>query len=70
MNVLMGMPGVALSVNQLQDLGVRRISVGSSLARAALGAFQRAAQEIREQGTFAYGEQALPFAELNELFRR
>ena len=69
-NVLMGMPGVTLSVNQLQDLGVRRISVGSSLARAALGAFQRAAQEIREQGTFSYGEQALPFAELNELFRR
>ncbi|WP_194789349.1 isocitrate lyase/PEP mutase family protein [Pseudomonas sp. UFMG81] len=69
-NVLMGMPGVPLSVNQLQDLGVRRISVGSSLARAALGAFQRAALEIREQGTFSYGEQALPFAELNDLFRR
>ncbi|MGF6392593.1 isocitrate lyase/PEP mutase family protein [Pseudomonas plecoglossicida] len=69
-NVLMGLAGVALSVNQLQDLGVRRISVGSSLARAALGAFQRAALEIRDQGTFGYGEQALPFAELNDLFRR
>ncbi|MEA3235218.1 isocitrate lyase/PEP mutase family protein [Pseudomonas mosselii] len=69
-NVLMGMPGVPLSVNQLQDLGVKRISVGSSLARAALGAFQRAALEIREQGTFGYGEQALPFAQLNDLFRR
>ncbi|WP_200626620.1 isocitrate lyase/PEP mutase family protein [Pseudomonas sp. LAM2023] len=69
-NVLMGMPGVPLSVNQLQDLGVRRISVGSSLARAALGAFHRAALEIRQEGTFAYAEQALPFAQLNELFRR
>lgn len=69
-NVLMGMPGVTLSVNQLQDLGVKRISVGSSLARVALGAFQRAALEIREQGTFGYGEQALPFAQLNDLFRR
>lgn len=69
-NVLMGMPGVPLGVNQLQDLGVKRISVGSSLARVALGAFQRAALEIREQGTFGYGDQALPFAQLNDLFRR
>jgi 2-methylisocitrate lyase-like PEP mutase family enzyme len=69
-NVLMGMAGVPLSVNQLHDLGVRRISVGSSLARAALGAFRRAALEIRDEGTFGYGEQALPFAQLNDLFRR
>ncbi|WP_422403424.1 isocitrate lyase/PEP mutase family protein [Pseudomonas sp. GZD-209] len=69
-NVLMGMPGVSLGVNQLQDLGVKRISVGSSLARVALGAFQRAALEIREQGTFGYGDQAMPFAQLNDLFRR
>ncbi|WP_411383911.1 oxaloacetate decarboxylase [Pseudomonas sp. L7] len=69
-NVLLGMAGVPLCVNQLQDLGVRRISVGSSLARAALGAFQRAALEIRDQGTFSYGEQAMPFAQLNDLFRR
>ncbi len=69
-NVLMGMAGVPLSVNQLQDLGVRRVSVGSSLSRAALGAFYRAAQEIRGEGTFGYGEQAMPFAQLNDLFRR
>lgn len=69
-NVLMGLAGVPLSVNQLQDLGVKRISVGSSMARAAMGALQRAALEIREQGTFSYGEQALPFAQLNDLFRR
>ncbi|WP_323114580.1 isocitrate lyase/phosphoenolpyruvate mutase family protein [Pseudomonas guariconensis] len=69
-NVLMGLAGVPLSVNQLQGLGVKRISVGSSLARAALGAFQRAALEIRDQGTFDYSAQAMPFAALNDLFRR
>ncbi|WP_412460597.1 oxaloacetate decarboxylase [Pseudomonas sp. SC11] len=69
-NVLMGLAGVPLCVNQLQDLGVRRISVGSSLARAALGAFQRAALEIRDQGTFSYAEQAMPFDALNDLLRR
>ncbi|MEE1867478.1 isocitrate lyase/PEP mutase family protein [Pseudomonas auratipiscis] len=69
-NVLMGMTGVALSVNQLQDLGVRRISVGSSLARAAFGAFYRGAEEIFNQGTFSYGDQALPFDHLNQLFQR
>ncbi len=69
-NVLMGLAGVQLSVNQLQDLGVRRISVGSSMARAAYGAFYRAAQEIQDQGSFTFGEQALPFAQLNQLFRR
>ncbi|AXO87349.1 isocitrate lyase/phosphoenolpyruvate mutase family protein [Pseudomonas parafulva] len=69
-NVLMGLAGVPLGVNQLQDLGVRRISVGSSLARAALGAFQRAALEIRDQGTFSYADQAMPFDALNDLLRR
>lgn len=69
-NVLMGMSGVQLGVNQLQDLGVRRISVGSSLMRAAYGAFYRGAQEILGQGTFTYGEQAMSFDQLNQLFRR
>ncbi len=69
-NVLMGMSGVNLSVNQLQDLGVRRISVGSSLMRAAYGAFYRSAEEILGRGTFTYGEQAMPFDQLNQLFRR
>ena len=69
-NVLMGMKGVQLGVNQLQYLGVRRISVGSSLMRAAFGAFYRGAEEILRQGTFTYGEQAMPFDQLNQLFRR
>src|SRR5215831_15882054 len=51
-NVLMGLRGVQLSVAELSALGVRRISVGSALCRAALGAFLCAAREMHEQGTF------------------
>jgi 2-methylisocitrate lyase-like PEP mutase family enzyme len=69
-NVLMGLNGVDLSVQQLSECGVRRISVGSSLARAAFGGLYRAAEEIRSQGSFTYAEQALPFDQLNALFKR
>jgi 2-methylisocitrate lyase-like PEP mutase family enzyme len=55
------------SVAALAALGVRRISVGSALTRAALGAFVRAAREIREHGTFAFAEEAIPYAEANDL---
>ncbi|MEN0105614.1 MAG: isocitrate lyase/phosphoenolpyruvate mutase family protein, partial [Pseudomonas sp.] len=68
-NVLMGLSGVTLTFAQLQDLGVKRISVGSSLARAAFGEFFRAAQAIRESGDFTYAERALPFQQLNDLFK-
>jgi 2-methylisocitrate lyase-like PEP mutase family enzyme len=66
-NVLMGRKGASFSVAELAALGVRRISVGSAMSRAALGAFVRAAREIREHGTFGFGEQALSFAEANDL---
>ena len=68
-NVLMGLSGVSLTFAQLQDLGVRRISVGSSLARAAYGEFFRAAQDIRDTGSFRFAERALPFQQLNDLFK-
>jgi 2-methylisocitrate lyase-like PEP mutase family enzyme len=68
-NVLMGLGGVTLSVAELSELGVRRISVGSSLARAAFAGLYRAAEEIRGQGTFSYAEQAMPFDQLNALFK-
>jgi 2-methylisocitrate lyase-like PEP mutase family enzyme len=54
-------------VADLEALGVRRISVGSALSRAALGAFVRAAREIREHGTFAFANEAIPYAEANDL---
>ena len=56
------------SVTQLADLGVRRISVGGTLARAAWGGFIAAARAIHEQGSFAAFAEATPFAELNDLF--
>jgi 2-methylisocitrate lyase-like PEP mutase family enzyme len=58
-----------LTVNDLAALGVRRISVGSSLARAAWTGFLRAATGIAEQGSFAGFEGIVPFAELNSFFR-
>jgi 2-methylisocitrate lyase-like PEP mutase family enzyme len=65
-NLLLGWPG--LSVAEVADLGVRRVSVGGSLARAAWGGFMRAAQEIAEKGTFAEFGNAYPGGELNKMF--
>jgi 2-methylisocitrate lyase-like PEP mutase family enzyme len=53
-NVLAGMAGAGLSLAGLSAIGVRRISVGSALYRAAMGAFLRAAQEMKESGTFTW----------------
>jgi len=67
-NVLAGLPGVAVTVAQLQAAGATRISVGSGLCRAALGAFLRAAQTILTEGTFGYGEDAANPRMLNDIF--
>lgn len=56
------------SVEALAKLGARRISVGGSLARAAYGEFQRVAQEIADQGSFAGFSRAMPGVQLNTLF--
>jgi 2-methylisocitrate lyase-like PEP mutase family enzyme len=66
-NVVMGLKSASFSVAELAALGVRRISLGSALSRAALGAFVRAAREIQEHGTFRFAEEALPYAEANDL---
>jgi 2-methylisocitrate lyase-like PEP mutase family enzyme len=63
-NVVMGLRGVQLGVAELSEMGVKRISVGSSLARAAMGAFLRAAKEMREKGTFDFAKDAAPAAEI------
>jgi 2-methylisocitrate lyase-like PEP mutase family enzyme len=63
-NVLMGLTGATFSVEELAAAGVKRISVGGSFARAALGALVRAAREVKEKGTFAYAAEALPSAEV------
>jgi 2-methylisocitrate lyase-like PEP mutase family enzyme len=66
-NLLIGASG--LSVKQAGDLGVRRISVGGSLARNAWAGFMRAAKEIAEQGTFTELGNGYPGGELNKMFR-
>lgn len=67
-NVLMGLQGVQLSLAELSAMGVRRVSVGSSLARAAMGAFLRAAREMREHGTFTFASEAARPKELTSIF--
>jgi 2-methylisocitrate lyase-like PEP mutase family enzyme len=68
-NVVMGLAGPSLSLAELEQLGVRRVSVGSAFARAAYGAFLRAAREVHDKGTFDFAREAVPFAEINAMFR-
>ncbi|MEP7344981.1 MAG: isocitrate lyase/phosphoenolpyruvate mutase family protein [Gemmatimonadaceae bacterium] len=65
-NVLVGSDFT--TVAELQALGVRRISVGGALARAAWGGFVQAAREIAELGTFTGLVRGIPFAEINQSF--
>lgn len=66
-NVVMGLKGKTYTVAELSEVGVRRISVGGSFARAAFGALMRAAQEVKSSGTFTYAEDAIPDAVLSQL---
>ena len=68
-NVVMGLRSGSFSVAELAAMGVRRISVGSSLSRAALTGFMNAAREMKEHGTFTFAEHAIPYAEVNQLMR-
>jgi len=65
-NLLIGAPG--LSVAESAELGVRRISVGGSLARAAWGGLMRASREIAEKGTFTELGNGYSGGELNKMF--
>ena len=67
-NVLMSKPNPSLNVSRLSDLGVRRISVGSALARVAWGGFIRAAKQLAEQGSFDGFAGAATIKELDEVF--
>lgn len=66
-NVVMGLRSGSFSVSELAAMGVRRISVGSSLSRAALTGFMSAAREMKEHGTFTFAERAVPYADVNKL---
>jgi 2-methylisocitrate lyase-like PEP mutase family enzyme len=67
-NVLMGLAGVRLTVDDLSMIGVKRISLGSVLSRVALGAFLRAAREMQDQGTFTFGDETVSFRDISEIF--
>lgn len=67
-NVLMGLQGVQITPADLSSIGVKRVSVGSGLARCALGAFLRASREMREHGTFTFAEDAEPYRTINSIF--
>jgi 2-methylisocitrate lyase-like PEP mutase family enzyme len=67
-NVVMGLRGAQLSLAELSAIGVRRVSVGSALARAALGAILRAASEMRHHGTFSFANDAVSIREINSIF--
>jgi 2-methylisocitrate lyase-like PEP mutase family enzyme len=69
-NVLMGLQGAAFSVEELAAVGVKRISVGGSFARAALGAFVRAAREVKDKGTFIYAADAISHAEVTNFMAK
>jgi 2-methylisocitrate lyase-like PEP mutase family enzyme len=67
-NVVMGLQGVQLNLTELSAIGVKRVSVGSALCRAALGAFLRAAREMREHGTFTFAKEAVSAREISAMF--
>jgi 2-methylisocitrate lyase-like PEP mutase family enzyme len=67
-NVVMGLPGAKFSLADLAGVGVKRISVGSALARLAFGAVVKAAREMQEQGTFRFSDAAMGFAEIESFF--
>lgn len=67
-NVIMGMPGATFGLEELADAGVKRISIGSALARAAFGAVLRAGNEMAEEGRFTFASQAAGFQELEQIF--
>lgn len=69
-NIVMGLSGPLFSLDVLAGLGVKRVSLGSSLARAAYGAFLQAAREVKQRGTFDFARTAVSYAEINAMFKR
>ncbi len=67
-NVLAGIGGMSLSIDELSAAGVRRISLGAALARTALGAFLSAAGEIKDLGTFTFVDRAVASKGLSQFF--
>jgi 2-methylisocitrate lyase-like PEP mutase family enzyme len=67
-NVVMGLQGVQMSLAELSAIGVRRVSVGSALSRAAMAALMRAAREMKGKGTFTFADEAVSYREISAIF--
>lgn len=67
-NVVIGLHAEPWTVEKLAALSVKRISLGSSFSRAALGAFLRAAEEVKERGSFSFVTDAIPYGKINGRF--
>ena len=70
LNVVMGLGATSLTADALRSAGVARLSLGGSIARAALGFVRDSARELLERGTLTFAEGQIPQGELNELFTR
>jgi 2-methylisocitrate lyase-like PEP mutase family enzyme len=68
-NVLLTVNSPDFTLDALAKLGVRRVSVGSLLARVAYGAFYNAAQELQQKGTFNFIDNAIGYADINNMFK-
>ncbi|HLK30898.1 MAG TPA: isocitrate lyase/phosphoenolpyruvate mutase family protein [Puia sp.] len=69
-NFLFGLNDSGITLQSLQEIGVKRISIGSTFARVAYSALFHAAKEICDQGTFTFSQHAVPYGELNNIFRK
>lgn len=70
LNVVMGLGDTTLTVPALRSAGVARISLGGSIARAALGLVRGSARELLERGTTTFADIQIPQGELNAIFAR
>ena len=70
LNLVIGLNEAGSGARALLDAGVKRVSVGGSIARAALGLVRRAARELREAGTVSYAADQISQSELNQMFER
>jgi len=70
LNVVMGLTGGTLSMADLRELGVRRVTVGGSILRSMYRQLVDTARELAEQGTFTYAANQLPQDEINALYGR
>lgn len=69
LNVVLNLSISNLSLNELEDMGVKRVSLGSSLILSAYGAFMRSANEIKDKGTFSFATDNAKYADMNALFK-